>query len=337
MKDYFESKLLTGVNPEVLLGDTLPVDHARIVDGFRQLADTIVMKSLANEATRRVYRYSLDRFFVWFAAHDPVLPFGRAAVQNHTAYLRDDLKLAPATCNIALAAIKKLAVEAYFNRIIDNYAFEGVRSVRSVKPEKRRLANWLTLQQVNQLLALPDTSLKGHRDRLMLAIMIGCGLRRDEVCSLTPGSVTLREDRWVLIVKGKGQKLRYTAIPKGVKQLIDVWIESVKGRSPDKIQYLLCACYQGGYLRPDKRLHVQTMFDVVRYYGDVMGIDKLSPHDLRRTHARLARDKGMELDQIQAGLGHSSVVTTQRYIGDNQDLRQGPGDVIDADWTGGKG
>jgi integrase len=63
------------------------------------------------------------------------------------------------------------------------------------------------------------------------------------------------------------------------------------------------------------------LWDVVRAAADRAGIDKLAPHDLRRTCARLCHFAGGELDQIQFLLGHVSIQTTERYLGCKQKLR----------------
>jgi integrase len=61
--------------------------------------------------------------------------------------------------------------------------------------------------------------------------------------------------------------------------------------------------------------------DVVRAAAARAGIDKLAPHDMRRTCARLCHLAGGELDQIQFLLGHISIQTTERYLGCKQELR----------------
>lgn len=75
-------------------------------------------------------------------------------------------------------------------------------------------------------------------------------------------------------------------------------------------------------------LSVQTVLDVVRGYTVTLGYGNLAPHDLRRTFAKLARNGGAALDQIQASLGHASVETTQRYIGGNQLFSDAPTDHL---------
>jgi integrase len=72
----------------------------------------------------------------------------------------------------------------------------------------------------------------------------------------------------------------------------------------------------------------QAIYNVVLHYAGTVGVGKIAPHDLRRTFAKLAHKGGSGLDQIQLSLGHSSVVTTEKYIGTQQDLTNAPCDHL---------
>ena len=199
-------------------------------------------------------------------------------------------------------------------------------------------------------MSLPDCStLHGLRDRALLAVVTGCGLRRAELCSLTIGSIEQRDGRWVFIVKGKGSKIRIIPIPPGVKVVIDVWLAGrnrqyeveagfVEGQFGGHTLrgdlFLFIPVYNGDCIK-ERRLSEQTIYDTVRVYAARLDIPHLSPHDLRRTYAKLTRKAGCDVDQIQFSMGHDSPLTTQRYIGDVQNLTKGPGDYLDTDWTGG--
>jgi integrase/recombinase XerD len=67
---------------------------------------------------------------------------------------------------------------------------------------------------------------------------------------------------------------------------------------------------------------------LVREYAVQIGIGELAPHDLRRTAAKLCRSKGGELEQIQFLLGHESILTTERYLGSEQDLKNAVNDAL---------
>jgi integrase len=72
----------------------------------------------------------------------------------------------------------------------------------------------------------------------------------------------------------------------------------------------------------------QAVYDVVQTYAARAGLSRIAPHDLRRSFAKLAFAAGSELEQIQFCLGHASVVTTERYVGTRQKLKNTPGDRL---------
>jgi integrase len=156
-----------------------------------------------------------------------------------------------------------------------------------------------------------------RRDQAMLAILIGCGLRRAELLALTLESVQQREDHWVIADRvGKGGHVRTVPIPNWVKTAVDKWTEAagithgVVFRAINKAGRVW-----GNGMSP------KVLWDVVRAAAVRANIDKLAPHDLRRTCARLCHLAGGELDQIQFLLGHVSIQTTERYLGCKQRLR----------------
>ncbi len=89
-----------------------------------------------------------------------------------------------------------------------------------------RLGNWLTKEQAKELLAVPDRStLKGKRDYVIVALLIGCALRRNELAMLDVETIQQREGRWVLAdLEGKGRRVRTVAVPVWVKQGINAWM-----------------------------------------------------------------------------------------------------------------
>ena len=80
-------------------------------------------------------------------------------------------------------------------------------------------------EQAEQLIAAPDLeTLKGKRDRVILALMLGCGLRRNEVAELTFEDVQQRDGRWAIVdLQGKGGRVRTVPMPGWAKVAIDNW------------------------------------------------------------------------------------------------------------------
>ncbi len=282
----------------------------------------LVTDSLTSENSKIAYARHLNHFLSWM--DDNGRPkFTKATVNRYRAFLIKDGKSA-ASVNQALSAIRKLAVEAADNGLMPQDIEAGINRVKGVSQKGVRSGNWLTLEQAQKMLDLPDVSTrKGLRDRAILAVMIGTGLRRSEVANLTYDHIQLRDDRWVFVdLTGKGNKIRTVPIPTWVKRAIDMW-RSVAGRVNGRV-----------FLRVSRGDHVsgngitpQAIYNTVSRYAAEAGFD-VAAHDLRRTFAKLAHKGGALLDQIQLTLGHASVQTTERYLGIEQDLTQAPCDVL---------
>lgn len=92
--------------------------------------------------------------------------------------------------------------------------------------------------------------------------------------------------------------------------------------------YLFCSINKGGRLNPTASLSTGAIYKILDAYWRSAGLPKVAPHDLRRTCAKLCRTAGGELEQIQFLLGHSSVQTTERYLGSRQNLVEAVNDSI---------
>jgi len=232
--------------------------------------------------------------------------------------------LAPATVNRQLAALRKLAGEAVEAGWLDPAVGQGIGRVKGAKQAGRRLGHWLTKKQAETLLALPQgESLQARRDRALLCLLLGCGLRRTELAALTVEQVQQREGRWVLVdLVGKGQRVRSVPMPAWAKAALDRWTEAA-------------GISEGRLFRPVNKadavvgssLTSQAVYGIVASYSQKLGLP-CAPHDLRRTFAQLAHKGQAPLEQIQLSLGHASIQTTERYLGIQQDLQDAPCDRL---------
>ena len=175
------------------------------------------------------------------------------------------------------------------------------------------------------MLDAPDVStLKGLRDRAILALLLGCGLRRAEAAKLTFDGIQQRDGRWVLVdIIGKRNKVRSVPMPNWTKQAIDEYADSASLAQGT----VFCRINKRGRIT-GQQMSEQAIYNVVLQYAAAVGLPKIAPHDLRRTFAKLAHKGGSGLDQIQLSLGHGSIQTTQRYLGVEQDLTDAPCDRL---------
>src|SRR5207249_10750720 len=141
-----------------------------------------------------------------------------------------------------------------------------------------RLGNWLSVKQAQALLNAPDgTTNKGLRDRAILAVLLGCGLRRSEVAALTMGHVQQRDGRWCIVdLVGKHGRVRTVPMPAWVKVAIDAWTEAA-------------GIMEGHILRPvdragqvwGDRLSEKVVWQLLQQYATAAGVPGIAPHDLR--------------------------------------------------------
>lgn len=288
-----------------------------------EVAIQIVLDSLDSEHSRRAYRRHLREFIAWHRGSGQS-EINKAVVQRYAAALRE-AGLSPATINQKLSAIRKLALEAADNGALDNQIANGIKAVRGVRQEGTRTGNWLSKQDAQKMLNAPDTdTLKGLRDRAILAVLMGCGLRRAEASNLNFAHIQQRDGRWVLVdLIGKRNKMRSVPMPNWSKKAIDEYA-SVAGLTYGAV---FRPINKGGRITGE-RMTEQAIYNLVSEYAASLGQGAITPHDLRRTFAKLAHKGGSGLDQIQLSLGHSSIQTTERYLGVEQDLTDAPCDHL---------
>jgi site-specific recombinase XerC len=125
-----------------------------------------------------------------------------------------------------LAAVRRLAYEASDTGLLSPDLAAGIRRVKGAKRLGARIGNWLTVDQSRSLLGDPlSGNLRGKRDRAILALLIGCGLRRAELVGLETEDFQIREERCVIAdLVGKGKHIRTVPVPLWAKRAVDVWI-----------------------------------------------------------------------------------------------------------------
>jgi site-specific recombinase XerD len=283
----------------------------------------MVLDGLPSEHSRRAYERALFDFFHWHkGVGRPQL--GKAVVQRYAAELRE-AGLAASSVNQRLSAIRKLAAEAADNGALDPQVANSIRAVKGSSSEGRRTGNWLTREEAQAWLGAPDRrTLRGRRDRALLAVLIGCGLRRSEAASLTFGHVQQRDGRWVLIdLIGKRDKVRSVPMPNWAKAAIDEW-----GQASGVSEGLVFRAVNKGDRLVGDGITPQAIYNIIVGYAHVLQKQGVVPHDLRRTFAKLAHKGGAAIDQIQLSLGHESIQTTEEYLGVEQDLTDAPCDHL---------
>lgn len=273
-----------------------------------------MLNSLTSASGQRTYDHAIREFVAWYCS-EPRLAFNPTVVLRYRIHL-EQRQYAPATI-LRLAAVRRVAYEAAEAGLLSPELAAGIRRVEGVRRIGVRLGNWLPPEQGRQLLAstTPFTS-RELRDYAMLAMLIGCRLRRAELLALTLESIQQREEHWVIAdLVGKGGHVRTVPVPTWLKAAVDGWTTAVGiTHGPVFRAINKAGRVWGNGITP------KVIWEVVKTAAARAGIEKLAPHDLRRTCARLCHFAGGELDQIQFLMGHVSIQTTERYLGCKQKL-----------------
>src|SRR5206468_6969192 len=163
-----------------------------------------VLNSLTSPRSRRVYQYAIEQFIAWYCS-EPRLAFSRIVVVRYRMHL-ESRTLAANTINQHLAVVRRLAYEAADAGLLSPDLAAGIGRVKGVKQLGQRSGNWLTLVQSSAVLShARGDGLRAKRDYAMLAMLLGCGLRRSELASLETDEVQTRQSHWAIVdLIGKG-------------------------------------------------------------------------------------------------------------------------------------
>lgn len=165
----------------------------------------------------------------------------------------------------------------------------------------------LTVEEVEQLLEKPDLKKpQGIRDRAILEVLYGSGLRVSELISLELKDIRL--DQGFLICKGKGSKERIVPMGKSAVRWIKTYLQEVRPLWDKKGSSILFLTRRG------EAFTRQGIWKILKVYGQEAGLtDKIHPHVLRHSFATHLLERGADLRSVQMLLGHSQITTTQIY------------------------
>ena len=155
---------------------------------------TAVLNSLTSRSGQRSYDHAITDFVEWYCS-EPRLALNRSVVLRYRISL-EQKQYAPTTINLRLAAVRRVAYEAADSGLLSPELAAGIRRVKGVRRVGVRVGNWLTAEQGKRLLAAAESdSRRGKRNHAILAMLIGCGLRRGELLTLRVDAIQLREER----------------------------------------------------------------------------------------------------------------------------------------------
>ena len=210
----------------------------------------------------------------------------------------------------ALADLFDYLCEA--NAILQN-PVHGVQRPRSGANEGKTPA--LSDAQARQLVEAPHAdTLKGQRDRAILAVLLYHALRRAELCSLRVKDYADRRGIKHLRVHGKGGKIRYVPVHPAAARQLEEYLDAAGHRAESDGALFRCLRRRRNQ-KAAGLLPGSVYRNVVMHYAKKLGIfmELLGPHALRATAATNALDHGADIAKVQEWLGHSNISTTRLY------------------------
>jgi integrase len=276
----------------------------------------LVLASVPSPGTRLSYAKSIADFLAFSEGR----PITRILLLEWRGSLQAKGR-SISTVNVRISAVRALVREAQRSGAIDTAQAFDLLQVSGLPWRGIRAGNWLNEEQVKQLLAVPDRkTLCGKRNYCILAVLVGCALRCDELVKLRVEDIQRRAGRWVILnLVSKGGRVRTVGVQAWVKLALDDWIRSAAIKDGRLIRKTTLA--------PDG-VSPETVWHIVRKAAAKIGVANFGPHDLRRTCAKHCRAHGEDIEQIQAMLGHADIRTTARYLGTEQDLAHTPNDSL---------
>ena len=293
-----------------------PTGRLLTAEAFQHLADVPPevewFANLNNKATRRAYENALADF-MRFTGIKKAEEF-RDVTRAHVIAWRDDLllrTLSGMTIRHRLAALSSLFEYLCDKNAVTHNPVKGVK--RPVVETYEGKTPALGDHQARELLDAPSgASLKGKRDRAILATLLYHALRREELCKLTIKDFK-HERRGVahLKVSGKGSKTRYVPLHPAASGLIIDYLEA-DGRSLDVAGPLFRAIRSNRADGVQKAITADAIYKIVQAYSGALGF-KIGAHALRATAATNALDHQADIAKVQEWLGHANIATTRIY------------------------
>lgn len=265
-------------------------------------------------SSRRTMRGALDTIAQFGLGSDEAtawdVPWHQLRFQ-HTQAIRSALQEAYAhtTANRMLSALRGTLKAAWKLGLMSAEAYQKAASVDSISGETVPAGRALSVGEMSGLLDTCEQRPLGTRDAAMISLLYGCGLRRAELVSLDLDDYVKEDGE--LIVWGKGNKQRAIPVGNAEPALAD-WLR-IRGNEPGPLFWGL------GNRNRGSRLTDQAVYNMLRKRAKMAGVERLSPHDFRRTFVGDLLDAGADIVTVQKMAGHADPATTSRY--DRRDKR----------------
>jgi integrase/recombinase XerC len=213
------------------------------------------------------------------------------------------------TVNMIISGVKGVIREGWKMGLIEDPDYLRIMAETSIRGESLPAGRAVSHNEIKLLFDVcrANGPVNGSRDLAMLAVMIGAGLRRTEVAELDLDDWK-SEDQLLVVRQGKGRRAREVPIGTKVNRAIKAWVVH-RGQDAGP---LFLAVHKGDATR-NCRLRPEGVYFMLERRSRQAGVDKVSPHDLRRTYITNLLSNGNDLASVAKLAGHKSVETTAIY------------------------
>jgi len=235
-------------------------------------------------------------------------------VLNLIEKLKEEKK-APATINSYLAAIKGTAKQAWKSKIINTDNYLWIKDIKEINGNRIDKGRALKISELKKLIKTcnNENNISGERDAVIISITYGAGLRRDETANLKTSNYDRKNG--TIKIKGKGNKERKNKINIKIQKILNKWIDKQKTNN----EFLFYKIKNNS--NTNKKITGEDIYLIIKKRYKQANIEKISPHDLRRTYATKLLENGEDLFIVQELMGHTRIETTKKYDKRSEDVK----------------
>lgn len=218
--------------------------------------------------------------------------------------------LSPSTVNLQICTLRMVAKQAWLKGMMSIETYSAIREVKSVRGSRVSKGRALNTRETGKLIAqseLKGTAI-GVRDAAIIALAVGCGMRRAEIATLKLQNIN--HQTRVITILGKGNKERKVAPSDDVWCRLEDWL---KVRGEEGCENVFVAVKKGDNIQPYWAITASAIYQLLKSRAGDSQVSAFTPHDLRRTFATRLLESGADINTVRQAMGHASIITTQRY------------------------
>ena len=293
-------------------------------------------------STQQIYKRRAQQFLLTMGQIDSIdlthidglwlsTVLNRAAVTEWLVGLQQHQPmLGKSALDLARSAIVFLARIAAEQHIVDDDTYLSIQSIQPLSAESgQHPGTWLMLEEIARLIEVLDTPgiwqpIYQMRNRALIQLMLFCGIRAGEAAAARWGDLIRQGSHNMLRVHGKGKKVGYIKVPPEVYAALVDWRRQHPAAANDAFIFVN-AHHRSRHLRP---LTTASIWKTVQTAGQAAHVTTLSPHDLRRTFARMVYEAGASYELIRQTLRHEQVAMTEHYVNAQVEFEQTAADFL---------